>query len=62
MAFCDTQYRPAEREGGNFPFRTTKYAKDFQYWPALLELAGLGQFDLDPQLDFGKDLVEAGVA
>ena len=62
MAFCDTQYRPADCDGGNSRFETTKYAKDFQYRPALLELAGLGQFDLDPQLDFGKDLVEAGVA
>ena len=31
-------------------------------WIQASELAGLGQFDFDPQLDFGQDRIEARVA
>jgi hypothetical protein len=39
-----------------------KINQSYNHCAEVLELPGLRQFDLDPQLDFGQDRVEAWIA
>ena len=55
-ACCDRQYRPRTGNGAALDFPPEPSAKPGS------ELAGLGQLDLNPQLDLGQDRIETGVA
>ena len=56
-----TQTIKSVRAGpGHHPVSTQELCGD-QNPGRALELAGFGQFDFDPQFDFGQDSVEPGV-